>query len=102
MTKLIFLGDTNKPWLSQQNDYKPANDAYVFLTENGIGKQAVMFLDEFVSFVRKIRVKDVIRLSMEFIVDDNEHVWLSKISCLETGIDQLKSYFLFYLNGSHP
>jgi hypothetical protein len=39
LTKLIFLGDTNRPWLYQQNDYKPANEAYIFLTENGIGKR---------------------------------------------------------------
>ena len=39
LTKLIFIGDTNRPWLYQQNSYKPANEAYTFLSENGIGKR---------------------------------------------------------------
>ena len=36
---LIFLGDTKTAWLYQENDYKPAKDAYDFLIENNIGKR---------------------------------------------------------------
>lgn len=36
---LIFLGDTKTAWLYQQNDYKPAKNAYDFLIINNIGKR---------------------------------------------------------------
>ncbi|WP_276503587.1 hypothetical protein [Terrimonas pollutisoli] len=36
---LIFLGDTNVAWLSQNNDFKPAKDALQFLTDNKVGKR---------------------------------------------------------------
>lgn len=38
VSTLIFLGDTKTAWLYQQNDYKPAKEAYDFLNENKIGK----------------------------------------------------------------
>lgn len=36
---LIFLGDTETPWLYQDNDYKPVKKAQEYLTANGIGKR---------------------------------------------------------------
>jgi hypothetical protein len=36
---LIFLGDTEKPWLYQQNNYSPANQAYEFLVNKKVGKK---------------------------------------------------------------
>jgi hypothetical protein len=36
---LLFLGDTELPWLHQDNDYKPAKEAQQYLTENKIGKR---------------------------------------------------------------
>ncbi|MHA4808402.1 hypothetical protein ACX0G9_09850 [Flavitalea flava] len=36
---LIFLGDTKTPWLYQQNDYKPANLALVYLFEKKVGSK---------------------------------------------------------------
>jgi hypothetical protein len=36
---LIFLGDTETPWLYQDNDYKPVKDAKEYLTANKIGKR---------------------------------------------------------------
>ncbi|RYE39110.1 MAG: hypothetical protein EOP48_26180 [Sphingobacteriales bacterium] len=35
---LIFLGDTEIPWLYQHNDYKPAREAQEYLTSKKIGK----------------------------------------------------------------
>ncbi len=35
---LIFLGDTQTPWLFQENDYKPAREALQYLKEEKIGK----------------------------------------------------------------
>ena len=37
--KLAFLGDTGLPWLSQDNDYKPAKEAQQYLLENKVGKR---------------------------------------------------------------
>lgn len=36
---LIFLGDTETPWLYQHNDYKPAREAQEYLTNKKIGKR---------------------------------------------------------------
>lgn len=36
---LIFLGDTETPWLYQTNDYKPVKEAQDFLVNNKIGKR---------------------------------------------------------------
>ena len=36
---LIFLGDTETPWLYQHNDYKPVKEAQDYLTTNKIGKR---------------------------------------------------------------
>ena len=36
---LIFLGDTELPWLYQVNDYKPAKEAQQYLIDNKIGKR---------------------------------------------------------------
>ncbi|WP_266367088.1 hypothetical protein [Tellurirhabdus rosea] len=36
---LIFLGDTEAPWLYQHNDYKPVREAEEYLTANKIGKR---------------------------------------------------------------
>lgn len=36
---LIFLGDTETPWLYQKNDYKPVKEAQLYLTDKGIGKR---------------------------------------------------------------
>jgi hypothetical protein len=35
---LVFLGDTETPWLYQQNDYKPAKEAQEYLTDKKVGK----------------------------------------------------------------
>jgi hypothetical protein len=37
--QLIFLGDSDIPWLRQSNAYKPAKEALQFLVENKIGKR---------------------------------------------------------------
>jgi hypothetical protein len=36
---LLFLGDTETPWLHQNNDYKPAKKAQEYLTSKKIGKR---------------------------------------------------------------
>ncbi|RYF50096.1 MAG: hypothetical protein EOO39_44755 [Cytophagaceae bacterium] len=36
---LIFLGDTETPWLVQHNNYKPANEAQEYLTKQKIGRR---------------------------------------------------------------
>lgn len=36
---LIFLGDTETPWLYQDNDYKPVKEAQQYLIDNKIGKR---------------------------------------------------------------
>jgi hypothetical protein len=36
---LIFLGDTDTPWLYQDNDYKPVKQAQDYLTTNNVGKR---------------------------------------------------------------
>jgi hypothetical protein len=36
---LFFLGDTETPWLYQNNDYKPAKEAQEYLTAQSIGKR---------------------------------------------------------------
>ncbi|MGB8192289.1 MAG: hypothetical protein WCF67_10240 [Chitinophagaceae bacterium] len=36
---LIFLGDTETPWLHQQNEYKPVQEAQQYLVANKIGKR---------------------------------------------------------------
>lgn len=36
---LIFLGDTETPWLYQHNDFRPVNEALQYLTDNKIGKR---------------------------------------------------------------
>ena len=36
---LIFLGDTETPWLYQDNVYKPVKEAQQYLTDNKIGKR---------------------------------------------------------------
>jgi hypothetical protein len=36
---LVFLGDTETPWLYQYNDYKPVKAAQEYLTANKVGKQ---------------------------------------------------------------
>lgn len=36
---LIFLGDTEIPWLYQHNDYKPAKEAQEYLTGKKVGKR---------------------------------------------------------------
>lgn len=36
---LIFLGDTDTPWLYQQNDYKPVQEAMQYLADKKIGKR---------------------------------------------------------------
>jgi hypothetical protein len=36
---LIFLGDTNTAWLSQDNDFKPVKEALQFLIDNKLGKR---------------------------------------------------------------
>ncbi|WP_153799476.1 hypothetical protein [Foetidibacter luteolus] len=37
--RLIFLGDTELPWLNQDNNYKPAKEAQQYLVDNKIGKR---------------------------------------------------------------
>ncbi|MFT3701524.1 MAG: hypothetical protein QM802_04105 [Agriterribacter sp.] len=36
---LLFLGDTNMPWLHQNNDYKPVRAAYEYFTNNKVGNR---------------------------------------------------------------
>jgi hypothetical protein len=36
---LIFLGDTDTPWLHQDNDYKPVREAQQYLVDKKIGKR---------------------------------------------------------------
>lgn len=36
---LIFLGDTNSAWLSQDNDFRPVKEALHFLADNKVGKR---------------------------------------------------------------
>jgi len=36
---LVFLGDTETPWLHQHNDYKPAKEAQEYLTDKKVGKR---------------------------------------------------------------
>ena len=36
---LLFLGDTEIPWLYQHNDYKPAKEAQEYLTGKKVGKR---------------------------------------------------------------
>lgn len=36
---LIVLGDTETPWLYQDNDYKPAKEAQDYLSNNKVGKR---------------------------------------------------------------
>lgn len=36
---LIFLGDTDIPWLYRNMEYKPAKEAQLYLTGNKIGKK---------------------------------------------------------------
>lgn len=36
---LIFLGDTELPWLHQDNEYKPVKEAQQYLTDNKVGKR---------------------------------------------------------------
>lgn len=36
---LVFLGDTELPWLNQSNNYKPAKEAQEYLTGKKIGKR---------------------------------------------------------------
>jgi hypothetical protein len=36
---LIFLGDTETPWLHQDNDYKPVKEAQEYLTVNKVSKR---------------------------------------------------------------
>lgn len=36
---LVFLGDTETPWLYQQNDYKPAKEAQEYLMDKKVGKR---------------------------------------------------------------
>jgi len=36
---LIFLGDTETPWLYQDNDYKPVKEAQEYLIDRKVGKQ---------------------------------------------------------------
>jgi len=36
---LVFLGDTETPWLYQQNDYKPAMSAFQYLSEKKVGRK---------------------------------------------------------------
>ena len=36
---LIFLGDTDTSWLYQENDFKPAKEAFQFLVDNKVGKK---------------------------------------------------------------
>jgi hypothetical protein len=36
---LIFLGDTETPWLYQDNEYKPVKEAQEYLTDNKVGKR---------------------------------------------------------------
>jgi hypothetical protein len=37
--RLIFLGDTETPWLYQHNDYKPAKEAQEYLADKKVGKR---------------------------------------------------------------
>jgi hypothetical protein len=37
--KLIFLGDSETPWLYQTNDYKPVHEAQQYLSNHKIGKR---------------------------------------------------------------
>lgn len=36
---LIFLGDSETPWLYQHNDYKPVKEAQQYLTDNKVGNR---------------------------------------------------------------
>jgi len=36
---LVFLGDTKTAWLSQKNEYRPANEARQFLVDNNVGQR---------------------------------------------------------------
>ena len=36
---LVFLGDIETPWLHQSNEYKPVNEAQLYLAANKIGKR---------------------------------------------------------------
>jgi hypothetical protein len=38
-TSLIFLGDTEVPWLYQQHDYKPVKNALQYLSQKKVGKK---------------------------------------------------------------
>ncbi|MEO8173646.1 MAG: hypothetical protein ABI581_11205 [Sediminibacterium sp.] len=39
ISHLIFLGDSKRAWLYQENEYKPAKDAYNFLAENTVTRR---------------------------------------------------------------
>jgi hypothetical protein len=55
---LILLGDTELPWLYQDNDYKPAKEAQQYLIDNKIGKRfnGALQVDnsELVTFVKHL------------------------------------------------
>jgi len=86
LTVNISTDDASTPTVSYRMSpmLGDSSTSYQITNESSIVKQAQGFLNEFVSYVRKNQRKDVTNMSMEFIVDDNEHVWLSKISSLET------------------
>ena len=56
--RLIFLGDTNIPWLHQNNDYKPVKEAQAYLIDQKIGRRFTGALEvntmELPTFVRHL------------------------------------------------
>lgn len=55
---LTFLGDTELPWLHQDNDYKPAKEAQQYLVDKKVGKRfnGALQVDnsELISFVKHL------------------------------------------------